>query len=104
MARTTKQIHFNISEDLRQDLNRLEELYSDFKVTDICKDALKLAVRRYTDDITRIREDIKSLEGKIYTLEDDIDSISVNKSLLEVKLKDLKQLEEEMNKENREET
>lgn len=102
MARTTKQIHFNISEDLRQDLNRLEELYSDFKVSDICKDALKLAVRRYTDDITRIREDIKSLEGKIYTLEDDIDSISVNKSLLEVKLKDLKQLEEEMNKEKTE--
>lgn len=102
MARTTNQIHFNIDEDLREDLNRLEDLYSDFKVPEICKNALRLAVRRYTDDITRIREDIKITEGKIYTLEEDIDNINNNKSLLEVKLKDLKQLEEEMYKEKTE--
>ena len=79
MARTTNQIKCYVDDTLREELNRLEDLYPDFKVTEICRNALRLAVRRYTDDITRIREDIKKIEGKIYTLEEDIDNINNNK-------------------------
>lgn len=102
MARETNQIKCYVTEEMRKELNQLEETYPDFKPQEICKEALEVAVKRYKSDLMRIEEDIKEIKEKINILDHDIDSIRKKKfnlinrlQLLERSKQDLEAEEEE---------
>lgn len=102
MVRESKQIKFYVTEEMRKELNQLEETYNDFSPQDICKEALEMAVKRYKTDLTRIEEEITEIKEKINILDHTIDDTKKTKfnlitrlDLLEKRKKDLEAEEEE---------
>ena len=102
MVRTTRQIKLYVSEEVQEELNRLESLYADFNVQEICNQALSLAIRRYNNNLNRISEDIKDIQGKVDILEIEIEDSKGKKEVLLNKILQLNTLKEEMEKEEQE--
>lgn len=102
MARETNQIKFYVDEDMRKELNQLEEAHPDFKPSQICKEALKMAIKRYKTDLTRIEEDIKQIKEKINILDQSIDTSKKNRYNLKLRLELLEKNKEELEAEEEE--
>ena len=81
---------------LRKDVNKLKELNPDkFKPQDICREALKQAVREYKSNKEVISEDLKSKEEKLIRVEEEIEELEESKVKLSREINTLKILLQE---------